>query len=386
MKKNLIAIGILVALVWVGIFSGRVLVGEEYQHFKEFKKTYGKYFAIEKMLDEEALGYNSASSDGIPKLSEDAYSKLLKNLDDKYAEYYTAKDYETFMRRFAESYDGVGVTIADATLKTDGRKVIIVLSVFKDSPAEEAGIKAGDLITKVDGKEVKNSDEASSHMLGQAGTEVTVTTERDGEEKDYEMLRAKIDYKSVDYEKIDKENKIGYIAISTFKQGTSEEFKLAIKDLKNDGYEKIIIDLRDNGGGMTVEAYDLADYLLPEGVIVTEKNKRGKEESHTSDASSANFEYVVLVNKNTASASEIVACAIQDNKGAKIIGAQTYGKGVTQKTQQLADGSAIKFTIQEYFRPNGKTVNGVGVIPDIKVKNPNDDDAIFAIAKKELLK
>lgn len=387
MKKNIIAIGVLVALVWVGILSGHILVGESYQDFKEFKRVYGKYFAIQELLDDEALGYNEASSGAkVMKLDEKAYEKLMQSLDDPYAAYFTKKQYESFERNFAESYEGIGVTIADVKIKGNDDIQILVCSVFEDSPAEQAGIKPGDFIYEVDGDKIKNSDDACDHMLGQAGTEVKVTVKREGEEITYTMARAKIEEKAVKYKELDKENKIGYICITTFKQGTSESFKLAVKDLKNDGYEKIIIDLRNNGGGLTNEAYDLADYLLPEGVIVTEKNKSGRENAHKSDASSAGIDYVMLVNRQTASASEILACAVQDHKGGKIIGAKTYGKGVTQKTQKLADGSAIKFTIEEYFRPSGKTVNGIGVIPDIKVKNPNNDDAIYEIAKKELLK
>ena len=386
MKKNFVVIGLLIVLVGYGLFSGRILVGDSYDQFKQFKKTYSKYFYIENILDEEALEYNSASSDGLMKLDDKAYTKLIKSMNDPYASYFTVKQYESFERMFAESYDGIGVTIGDVTLKGSDEIRVLVYSVFEDSPAETAGIKPGDFINKVDGEKVKNSDDACDHMLGQAGTEVKVTVERDGEETTFTMNRAKIEEKPVKYKELDKKNKIGYIYVSTFKEGTCENFKLAVKDLQNAGYNKIIIDLRNNGGGMTYEAYNLADYLLPEGIIVTEKDKKGKENVHKSDASSASIDYVMLVNKQTASASEIVACAIQDNKGGKIIGSKTYGKGVTQKTQKLADGSAIKFTIQEYFRPSGKTVNKVGVTPDIKVNNPDDDEAIFAIAKKELLK
>lgn len=386
MKKNLVVIGLLIVLVGYGLFSGRILVGDSYDQFKQFKKTYSKYFYIEDILDEEALEYNSASSDALMKLDDKAYTKLIKSMNDPYASYFTVKQYESFERMFAESYDGIGVTIGDVTLKGSDEIRVLVYSVFEDSPAETAGIKPGDFINKVDGEKVKNSDDACDHMLGKAGTEVKVTVESDGAEVTYTMNRAKIEEKPVKYKELDKKNKIGYIYVSTFKEGTCENFKLAVKDLQNAGYNKVIIDLRNNGGGMTYEAYNLADYLLPEGIIVTEKDKKGKEDVHKSDASSASIDYVVLVNKQTASASEIVACAIQDNKGGKIIGSKTYGKGVTQKTQKLADGSAIKFTIQEYFRPSGKTVNKVGVTPDIKVNNPDDDETIFAIAKKELLK
>lgn len=367
--------------------TGRILLGEDYKAYQEYQTSFAKYNAIREMLDKEALGYPGKSDKVNPtKVSDDVYVKLMKSLDDPYAEYYTKKEFESFERNFAESYDGVGVVIGDVILKGEKQKRVLVYSVFPDSPAEKAGIKAGDIVLKADGKKVKSSDDTCDHVLGKPGTEVTVTILRDKKEIDYKMKRAKIEEKPVIYKKIDKENKIGYIAVTTFKEGTFDAFQLAVKDLKNVGYNKVIIDLRNNGGGLTMESYKMADYLLPEGIIVTEKDKMGQENVEKSDASAVDLKYVVLVNKQTASASEILSCAIQDNKGGKIIGVKTYGKGVTQKTQKLTDGSALKYTIQEYFRPSGKKVNKVGITPDIIVKKIDDNKVIFEVAKKELLK
>lgn len=387
MKKNIITLSILAIVIIIGISSGRILVGKSYREFKDFQKAYGKYYQIQEILDKEALGYNEASSNtNIIKLNDNVYRKLLRSMDDPYADYYTTDEFKSFERMFAESYDGIGIEIGDVKFKNRDEVMVLVFGVMDDSPAKKVGMKPGDIITKVDGEKVKNSDETCEKVLGTPGTPVEVTVERKGEKITYNMNRARIEEKPVKYKELDKKNKIAYIYVSTFKEGTSESFKLAVKDLKNKGYDKFIIDLRNNGGGMTFEAYDMADFLLPEGIIVTEKNKKGKEYTHKSDASSANIDYVMLVNAQTASASEIVACAVQDNKGGKIIGAKTYGKGVTQKTYRLYDGSALKYTIQEYFRPSGKSVNRIGIVPDIKVKNPNNDEAIFDIAKKTLLK
>lgn len=383
---TLIICTLLVAAVLFCYATGRLIIGDNYSRYNEFKQEYSKYFYIQKILKENALGY-SASSDGMPSGSgEEIYVNLMKTLDDPYADYFSAKQYESFERKFAESYDGVGISLGDVKIKGEKGIRILIFSTFADSPAEKAGIKPGDFIVKVDGEKMKNSDDTCDHVLGTPGTEVTIMVERKGVMKSFTMERATIEEKPVTYKELDRKNKIGYIYVSTFKEGTSEDFKQAVKDLKNEGYEKFIIDFRNNGGGMTKEAYDLADYILPEGVIVTEKDKRGKEDTHTSDASSAGIDFVLLVNKQTASASEIVACALQDNKAGKIIGETTYGKGVTQASQKLADGSAIKYTVEEYFRPSGKTVNKVGVEPEIKVKNPNNDAAIFKAAKQALLK
>lgn len=388
-SRNRVLTVLCVALVAVLVFcyaTGRLLVGENYEQYRDFKKEYSKYFFIQEILKEQALGY-TASSDAMPRGDgEEIYTNLMKTLDDPYADYFTAKQYESFERKFAESYDGVGIQLGDVKIKGEKGIKILIFSTFADSPAEKAGLKPGDFIVKVDGKKMKNSDDTCDHVLGTPGTEVTITVERNGTMKSFTMERATIEEKPVTYKELDKKNKIAYIYVSTFKEGTCEDFKLAVKDLKNAGYKKYIIDFRNNGGGMTEEAYNLADYILPEGVIVTEKNKAGKEDTHTSDASSAGIDFVLLVNKQTASASEIVACALQDNKACKIIGEKTYGKGVTQAAQKLSDGSAIKYTVTEYFRPSGKSVNKVGVIPDIKVKKPDDNAAIFKAAKQALLK
>lgn len=383
---TLIISTLLLAILIFCYTTGRIISGDNYKRYNDFKNEYSKYFQIQEILREEALGY-CESSDGMPSGSgEEIYKNLMKSLDDPYADYFTAKEYGSFERKFAESYDGVGISLGDVKIKGEKGIRIMVYSTFADSPAEKAGIKPGDFIVRVDGVKIKNSEHACDHMLGKPGTKVKVTIERKGVEKSFTMERATIEEKAVVYKKLDKKNKIGYIYVSTFKEGTCEEFKLAVKDLKNAGYEKFIIDFRNNGGGMTDQAYDLADYILPEGVIVTEKDKAGNENSHTSDASSAGLDFVLLVNKQTASASEIVACALQDNKACKIIGETTYGKGVTQAARQLSDGSAIKYTVQEYFRPSGKTVNKVGVVPDIKVKKPDNNAKIFKVAKQALLK
>ena len=381
--KITVLVVVVVSLLYC-LTSGRLLFGEKYRDYQKFRKTYAKYYMIKDVLKKSAIGYTE-SCDALPSgTSEDACVTLLHSLDDPYAEYYNPTQFASFERNFAESYDGIGVVIGDVKFKGESDTKVLIYSTFKGSPAEEAGLKPGDIVVKVDGKKMENSDETCEHVLGVPGTEVKVTIERNGNTKTYTMVRAKIEEKPVSYKKLDKKKKIGYISVSTFKEGTFDAFQLAVKDLKNDGYEKIVIDLRNNGGGMTEESYKMADYLLPEGVIVTEKNKSGHEDTHTSDASEAGIEYVVLVNEQTASASEILSCAIQDNKGGKIIGTTTYGKGVTQITQKLTDGSAIKYTITEYFRPNGKTVNKVGITPDIKIKKVDNDSVIFKAAKEAL--
>ena len=184
-----------------------------------------------------------------------------------------------------------------------------------------------------------------------------------------------ISKRAIAYYELEEAENVGYIGILSFVKETDEDFKLAVRDLENKGCDKFIIDLRNNGGGLTDSSIKIADYLLPACTVMTDVLKDGTETVYSSKESSAEIEYVVLVNQNTASASEILSAAIQDNRGGKIIGKQTFGKGVTQSVHKFDDGSALKYTVSEYYRPNGDKVQGVGVKPDIEAE---DIDAVDA--------
>ncbi len=252
--------------------------------------------------------------------------------------------------------------------------------IFDDTPASEAGIKAEDVIVKVDGKKPANVDDAVGMISGEAGTKVTITVRRGEETIDFDLTRQKIETDSVTYNVVDGHPEVGYIRITQFIKGTDDEFKMAVKDLEAKGCTKFILDLRDNGGGLTEPSLEIADYLLPACKIMSENTKDGAETVYNSNASSADLEMVILVNENTASASEILAAALQDNKAGVVIGTKTYGKGVTQLMHKFSDGTAVKLTVTEYFRPNGKTVNGVGIIPDIEAEG----EEVLEKALKEL--
>lgn len=347
--------------------------------YRDLKSSYGKYYQMVKLIEKEALAEldeDAVSND----ITDNSLKALIAELDDPYAEYFTAEEYEVFEKKYAESYVGIGLAVADV----DGE--VVVYNVIKDGPADEAGIRGGDTITAIDGTEIKDSTEASVALSGKAGTEVTISIDRFGEKKVFTMNRVKMDNDSVSWDVYDKKAGIAHVRIDRFKKGTSKELKLAIKDIKSRGYDKVIIDLRANGGGRTDEAYKVTDYLLPEGNIDVEVNKEGKETTHNSKPGDAGIQYVVLVDDHTASASEIVSAAIQDNEGGKIIGIKTYGKGVTQKTHRFADGSAVKFTVEEYYRPNGDKVNGVGITPDIVLPRSvmKDNEAVLEAAAEEL--
>jgi carboxyl-terminal processing protease len=212
----------------------------------------------------------------------------------------------------------------------------------------------------------ENIDDAVNRMTGEDGTKVTVTVKRDGKELDLKMTRAAIKLDSVGYAVSEDDSEVGYIRIAIFAEDTCDEFKNAVRELKKKGCSKFIVDLRDNGGGLTQSSIDIADYLLPECRIMTEIDKDGHEKEYKSEKSAADLDMVVLVNLNTASASEILTAAIKENDGGTVIGTKTYGKGVTQMSHQFNDGYAIKLTITEYLTPDGNHVQGKGIEPDIE--------------------
>ena len=214
------------------------------------------------------------------------------------------------------------------------------------------------------------------------GSEVTVTVRRDGKEMDLTMTRDEIDINSVGYAVSEDDPSVGYIRITVFSKNTDKEFKSAVKDLKSKGCEKFILDLRDNGGGLTDISVRIADYLLPACKIMTDVTKSGSETVYNSDESSADLKLVVLVNENTASASEILTAALKENNAATVIGSRTYGKGVTQISRMFSDGSAAKLTVSEYLTPKGNHVNDKGIEPDIEAT----DDDILDKALEELKK
>ena len=341
---------------------GRFVTRREYDYYRDLDDNCGKYYEIMRLIDEDPVAVK-----GSGEISDGMLKEMVASTGDPYAEYFTAEEYAEFSKKYAGEYVGIGVGVVQ-----DGDD-ILVINVFEDSPAAGAGIESGDVITKINGEAPEDVDDAIDMLSGKPGTPVDVTFRRGEEETEYRMNRAKIDQDSVVFRKVEGQDDIGYIRISSFIEGTDKDFKAAVKELKNDGCRKFIIDLRDNGGGLVDSGIGVADYLLPACTIMRETTKSGAETVYTSKAGSADIEYVVLVNGGTASASEILTAAIQDNNGGTVIGSKTYGKGVTQTAHRFADGSAVKLTVTEYFRPNGEKVNDVGITPDIEA---SDEEAM----------
>mgnify|MGYP005945339123 FL=1 len=302
------------------------------------------------------------------EMADNIYKAVMSSLDDPYSKYYTAEEYKELSASTEGVYYGIGATV---TLNDDG--YVRIVQTQEGSPAEEAGILAEDVITEVAGENVKGMklDDIVSRMKGEEGTSVTLTIVRGDETLKTDVTRRKIDSVLVAGKMLD--NNIGYIAISQFEGVTLEQFNNAFDDLKEQGMQGLIIDVRGNPGGRLDTVTDILDRLLPEGLIVYMQDKNGKREEIRSDAESdLDVPCAVLVNGNSASASEVFSGALQDYGLAGIIGTQTFGKGIVQSIYKLDDGSAVKLTTQDYYTPNGNNIHGIGITPDEVVELDED--------------
>ena len=302
------------------------------------------------------------------KLEEGIYKGLFSGLDDPYSVYYTADEYA----KLQEDIDGVFVGMGAYVSQNTETGIIIVTKAFDNSPAKKAGIKDGDIIYKVEDKEVtgEDVDKVVSMIKGKENTKVKLTIYRQSEKKyiDVEITRAKVEVPSIEAKMLNKKKGIAYIQIVEFQENTYKQFAGAIEKLKKQGMKSVIFDVRNNPGGRYDIVCQILDDLLPEGTLVSTKDKYGKEEKQTSDAKTLNMPMVVIQNENSASASEIFAGAIQDFKAGTIIGTRSFGKGIVQQMWPLNDGSAIKLTVEKYYTPSGKNIHGKGITPDVEVK------------------
>ena len=364
-KRIFFIMGVICTLAVLGLLYsvqnfGRFVTQDKYEYYKELDDNYGKYNKILEMIGEDPLAEETPGAIGDAKLKE-----LVAGTGDPCAEYFTKEEFAEFEKHYDSDYVGIGVSVTDE----DDR--VVIKQVLEGGPAEDAGVMPEDVILEINGEKPRDSSDAVSMIGGESGGLVELRILRGEEELDFSMNRTKIENYSVEYRSLEDAEGVGYIRISSFLKGTAKDFKLAVRDLKNDGCDKFVIDLRNNGGGLTDESIEIADYLLPACKIMSEVTKNGEEKVFNSKASSADLDMVILTNAETASASEILAGAIQDNKAGLIIGEKTFGKGVTQLTRKFKDGSAVKLTVTEYFRPSGSTVNEEGITPDVEV--PSDE-------------
>jgi carboxyl-terminal processing protease len=313
---------------------------------------------------------------------EGVYKGLFWGIGDPYSAYLTEQEYNDIMISTTGEYQGIGVTIAP-----DDNGLINVVSPIDGSPADKAGVKTGDKIISVGGKTYDGSsiDQAVAAMRGKPGTKVDLIVLRGENEMEFSITRANIVMQSVRSEVLD--GNIGYIRISSFEEKTAEDFQSQLRDMEVKRVKGLVIDLRDNGGGLVDSSVQIADMLLDEGVVTYTEDRKGEKEYYKAKAGKTDLPYVILVNGGTASASEILTAAVKDHKGGKIVGTNTYGKGIIQSIEQLTNGDAVKLTIMQYFSPNGSVIHKVGIKPDVEAEALATDTTDKQLEKAvELLK
>ena len=315
------------------------------------------------------------------KLEEGAIKGYIEGLEDPYTEYISKEDMEDYLDDTMGNFVGIGIYM----IKNTQYDRIQVLSTIKGSPAEKIGIQAGDLIISVDGVEYKADDmtTASNNIKGEEGTKVNIELLRGTQNVKYEITREKVKVNQVEGKVLS--NNIGYIQFTSFDETTAEDFKTKYQELTKQGIQSLIIDLRNNGGGIVDQALDIADYVATkDSVLLYEVDKNNKETIRKAKTDPIiNMPIIILTNENTASASEILAGALKDLGKAKTVGTTTYGKGVIQQILRLSDGSGIKITIEEYQTPNKNKINKVGIEPDEKVELPDSVESIYNLKESE---
>ena len=333
---------------------------------QKYKEIIDKYYLGE--VDEE-------------KLKEGAIKGYIEGLGDPYTEYISADEMEDYLSDTMGNLLGIGIYMVKNTEK--GK--IQVLAPIKGSPAEKAGIQAGDLILTVDGVDY-SADEmtiASNKIKGEEGTTVTIEVLRGTETKKYELKREKVKVNQVEGKVLS--NNIGYINFTSFDETTADDFKAKFEELNKQGIKSLIIDLRNNGGGIVDQALQIADYVADkDSVLLYEVDKNNKETVKKAKTDPIiNMPIIILTNENTASASEILAGALKDLGKAKTVGTTTYGKGVIQQILKLSDGSGLKVTIEEYQTPNRSKIHKIGIAPDEEVKLPDSVTNVLNVTESE---
>lgn len=325
----------------------------------------GKLNAIDSVLESFYFGdvNDETAKDNI-------YKAYLSSYGDKYTMYYTADEYKALKESTNGKFYGIG-----AVCQLSGEGGVLLVDVYDNGAGYQAGLRSGDRVVNVDGRDITGMELSSAVALikGDKGTSVTLEVIRGTERLTFSAVRDAVEAKTVSYTLLD--NNIGYLSISQFEEVTTKQFKAAVEDLQSQGMKGLVIDIRNNPGGLLDTVVGMLKYMLPDGLIVYTEDKQGnRKEYKGQDNDEFNLPLAVIVNGNSASASEIFAGAIQDYGKGTIIGTQTYGKGIVQTVKPLTDGSAIKFTIAKYFTPKGQDIHGKGVTPDMVVEYDTDAD------------
>lgn len=372
--------GALAMLLVVGIVGGTLMIFAmlRYDDKAVNMETQQKLEAIRSLIQDEYL-YGDEIEES--ELQDQLIKGYVSGLGDPYSQYYNEEKTRELFETTTGEFGGIGVVISQ-DLET---QIMSFVNIYEDSPGEKAGFQAGDMLYKVNGEDVTMQalDTVVSKIRGEVGTKVEITVLRGDAMEEYTgtATRAIIEADTVNHEM--KENQIGYIRVSGFELVTYEQFEEALTELTTEGMQGLVIDLRSNPGGNLSTVCEMLDLILPEGKIVSIEDKYGKGETYTSDAEhQLNVPLVVLIDGNSASASEIFAGAVQDYDIGTLVGTTTFGKGIVQQIYQMTDGTSLKITTSEYFTPNGRNIHGVGIEPDVEIQyvydaeNPEADNQL----------
>lgn len=347
---------------------------------KRYDEIEEKLDMLQQVVDRYYLNDEEATTD---EMVEGIYKGYIDSLGEAYTVYYTSEEYAQLQESASGKYSGIGVVVSQ-NVKTG---VITVVRPFDSSPGAEAGILKDDIVYKVAGKEVTGVDvsEVVTWIKGKEGTSVTFEVYRPSEDKylTFEVERRTIEVPMVEYKMLD--DQIGYVAIYEFEETTSDQFNTAIDDLMKQGMQGLVIDLRDNPGGLVNSATAVLDRILPKDkllVYTVDKNDR-KEEEYTQDDVKLDMPITVLINENSASASEIVSGCLQDYDRAELVGTTSFGKGIVQYVLPLGDGSAIKLTSAKYYTPDGRNIHGIGIEPDVTVEMESGSETDIQLEKAQ---
>lgn len=359
-KRALIYSIFIVVVTIIGTSMFQITFGDKVIISKELYESYAKYnklLGLEDLIKEDY--YQEVSEDN---LVDGALKGLFEGLDDPYSQYYTVEEFKSLQEQTSGSFVGIGVYIG---INPEDNNITII-SPIEGSPAYDEGIRAGDVVLSVDGKPVDPNklDEVTKKIKGKENTYVKLKVKRGNKELDFKVKRQTIVTKSVASEIMDGD--VGYLRITSFDENTYEEFKEHLSGLKEQGIKGLVIDLRDNPGGLLNICVDIADDLIGKGTIVYTKDNSGNKEYYKSDKKELDLPMAVLINGGSASASEILTAALVDNNKAVAIGETSFGKGLVQSVKQLKDGTGYKLTTAQYYTPNGDYINKKGIIPKIK--------------------
>lgn len=335
-------------------FDGTNIKVSNNKYNKKFKSLYETY---ETLKNEYYIDLDDS------KLIEGAIDGMIKATEDEHTMFFNKQEKESFETSLAGSYYGIGAQI------TSVEEEITIVRIFDNSPAKNAGLKEGDIIAKVDGEDVKGWDvnDVASKLKSDKNPKATIIIRRDGEEQTIEIQKAIVEIPSISSEMM--EDNIGYIYIGIFGINTDTEFDEALDSLKEQGMEKLIIDLRDNSGGyLSTVTNIMSKFVGKDKVLYQIKDKKDITSYKSLTEETMDYKVVVLVNGESASASEIMASMLQEQYGATLVGTKTYGKGSVQGTKELTNGTLIKYTIEEWLTSNGKSIEKEGITPDVEIE------------------